>query len=154
MLWCFYSALKWVSLLLILQIKCHRPSQCFLLRCREHEKMKKWVPGEETGRAVGTVTLLLGSDGDIEIELESSPKGFIWGRKDREIPAGIYTQSSRRGVLLAGRENQQWRQSSQAGSESSLTQPVSLKSHLGLVNFNQSPQLQWVCLQLFSLSGN
>lgn len=39
--------------------------------------MKKWVPGEETGRAVGTVTLLLGSDGDIEIELESSPKGFI-----------------------------------------------------------------------------
>ena len=50
----------------------------------ENEKVRKWEPGEETGRAVGTDALLLGSEGDTEIELESSPEGVISGRKDRE----------------------------------------------------------------------
>ena len=52
---------------------------------RENEKVRKLEPGAETGRAVGSVALLLlGSEGDTEIELESSPEGIICGRKDRE----------------------------------------------------------------------
>lgn len=65
---------------------------------RENDKVRKWELGEETGRAVGTVALLLGSEGDTEIELESSPEGVICGRKDRErYPQGD-TTSTRRGV--------------------------------------------------------
>lgn len=72
----------------------------FLFRfvSREHEIVRKVESGEETGRAVGTVALLLGSDGDIEIELESSPEGFICGRKDRERYLQGDTKSTRRGV--------------------------------------------------------
>lgn len=68
----------------------HRPSDVnlFLFRwpfaSRKNEKGRKWESGEETGRAVGTVALLLGSEGDTEIELESSPEDVICGRKDRE----------------------------------------------------------------------
>lgn len=51
---------------------------------QEIAKVRKWEPGEKTGRAVGTVALLLGSEGDSEIELESSPEGVVCGRKDSE----------------------------------------------------------------------
>ncbi|XP_078116261.1 sister chromatid cohesion protein PDS5 homolog A isoform X1 [Sander vitreus] len=87
----------------------------------EKEKERKWEPEEETGRAVGTVALLLGSEGETEIELESSPEGVICGRNDREgypLKQGQSscaawsdtssqgdTKSTRRGVLLAGRES-------------------------------------------------
>lgn len=65
---------------------------------RENDNVKKWELGEETGRTVGTVALLLGSEGDTEIELESSPEGVICGRKDREgYPQGD-TKCTRRGV--------------------------------------------------------
>lgn len=44
--------------------------------------MRKREPEEKTGRAVGTV--VLGSQGDTDIELESSPEEVICGRKDGE----------------------------------------------------------------------
>lgn len=43
--------------------------------------MKKWESGEETGRSVGTGALILGSEGDTEIELESSPEEVPSGRQ-------------------------------------------------------------------------
>ncbi|KAF0037430.1 hypothetical protein F2P81_010304 [Scophthalmus maximus] len=42
---------------------------------KERDKERKREPAEDTGRAVGTVVLLLGSEGDTEIELESSSEG-------------------------------------------------------------------------------
>lgn len=62
---------------------------------RENEKGRKWESGEETGRAVGTVALLLGSEGDTEIELESSPEDVICGRRDRERYPLAQGQTSR-----------------------------------------------------------
>lgn len=61
---------------------------------RENERVRKWEPGEETGRAAGTVVVLLGSEGDTEIELESSPEGVICGRKVRESNPLTQRQSS------------------------------------------------------------
>lgn len=85
----------------------HHPSyfNLFLFRwpflSREHEKLKRCESGEETGRAVGTVALLLVSDGDIEIEIESSPESFICGREDRENRENYLqgdTKSTRKGA--------------------------------------------------------
>ncbi|XP_049901418.1 uncharacterized protein LOC126390939 [Epinephelus moara] len=61
---------------------------------RENERVRKWEPGEETGRAAGTVVVLLGSEGDTEIELESSPEGVICGRRVRESNPLTQRQSS------------------------------------------------------------
>lgn len=73
---------------------------------RELEKVRKREPEEETGRAVGTDALLLGSQGNTEIELESSPEDVICGRKDGETSCAARcstcsqgnTTSARRGV--------------------------------------------------------
>lgn len=106
-----------------------------LLRCRKLEKMKNWVPGEETGRAVGTVTFLLGSDGDIEIELESSPKGLSeTGRTEKYLEG--YIPGGNSFWQVAGRIR-----NGDKAAELAVSL-VGLKSHLDLVNFNQYPALQ------------
>eukprot|EP00064_Thunnus_orientalis_P010811 superscaffoldBa00001501_g10838 len=51
---------------------------------REQETVRRREHGEEAGRALMMVALLLGSEGDTDIELESSPEGVICGRKDSE----------------------------------------------------------------------
>lgn len=73
---------------LILSFSC-QPCLCpsrgsFVSRDNERVSRRWRDPGEETGRAAGTVALLLGSEGDIEIELESSPEGGLCGRTERE----------------------------------------------------------------------
>lgn len=63
---------------------------------REQERVRKWEHGGNAGRALETVVLLLGSEGDteIEIELESSPEDVICGRKDRERRPATHGQTS------------------------------------------------------------
>lgn len=61
---------------------------------RENERWKWRNPGEETGRTVGTVSLLLGSEGDIEVELESSPEWAVCGSKDEETQPFTHGQTS------------------------------------------------------------
>lgn len=46
------------------------------------DRERKRESGEEAGRAVGTGALLLGSKGDTEIELQSSPEGRLSGRTE------------------------------------------------------------------------
>lgn len=50
---------------------------------REGGKVRKRKPGEESGRTLGRVTPLLGSEGNTERELESSPECVISGRQHR-----------------------------------------------------------------------
>ncbi|KAK1885947.1 Sister chromatid cohesion protein PDS5 like A [Dissostichus eleginoides] len=84
--------------------------QRWLFVSRDNEKVRKWESGEETGRAVGLVAPFLGSEGDAEIEMESSPD--IRKERERHPPtkeqnsqadgSDLYnqgeTKSSRRGV--------------------------------------------------------
>lgn len=64
---------------------------------RENEKVRKEESAEGTGRAIGKAALLLGSEGDTEIELQSSPE-VICGGKDRERYRQGDTKSKRRGI--------------------------------------------------------
>lgn len=64
---------------------------------RESEKVRKWESGEEAGRVVRRVALL-GSEGNTEIELESSPEYAIWGLRDRETYPQGDTKSTRKGI--------------------------------------------------------
>lgn len=82
----------------------NRPSDVnfFLFRwpfvSRESVKVIEWESGEETGRAVGTFALFLDSEGNTELELESSPEAINCGREDKErYPQGD-TKSTRRGA--------------------------------------------------------
>ncbi|XP_034543252.1 sister chromatid cohesion protein PDS5 homolog A isoform X4 [Notolabrus celidotus] len=60
------------------------------------KKMEKERPEEETGRAVGSLALLLGSEGETEIELESSPEGVTCGREESERSSQGDTKSTSR----------------------------------------------------------
>ncbi|TKS68147.1 Sister chromatid cohesion protein PDS5 -like protein A [Collichthys lucidus] len=85
---------------------------------RESVKVIEWQSAEETGRAVGTFALFLDSEGNTEIELESSPEAINCGREHKErYPLGRY-QAYQEGSFFwqAGRV-QQWRQGRRAGSE-------------------------------------
>lgn len=68
---------------------------------REQEIVRQLKSGDETGRHLGRVALLLGSNGGIEIEPESSPEGFICGRMDRETNLQGRTKSASRGAPFA-----------------------------------------------------
>lgn len=60
---------------------------------REQETVRRSKHGEKAGRALEMVALL-GSQGDAEIELESSPEGAICGREDKERCPSTQGQTS------------------------------------------------------------
>ncbi|XP_035029819.1 sister chromatid cohesion protein PDS5 homolog A isoform X1 [Hippoglossus stenolepis] len=71
----------------------------------ESEKVRKREPGKDTGRAaVGTVAHLLGSEGDTEMEPESSPEGVTCDRKN--IERCPLTQEQTSGAARSNKDNQ------------------------------------------------
>lgn len=47
------------------------------------EKVRKGKPGKEAGSTLQSVALLSGSEGNTEVDLESSPEDFIYYKKVR-----------------------------------------------------------------------
>nr|XP_046269621.1 sister chromatid cohesion protein PDS5 homolog A isoform X2 [Scatophagus argus] len=95
---------------------------------RENQKVRKSEYGEQTGKAVGIGALLLGSDGDIEMELESSPEAVICGRKDREKYLQGGTICTRR-ALPSGRQGER-KSGDEAEKLTVKRKPVKVKSRL------------------------
>lgn len=84
---------------------------------RQTEKVRKGKAEEESARGVGTVALLLGSEGDTEIELKSSPEDVICRMKDAERCIQGQMSCAPRYSTYSQRENQSTRRGVPSGRQ-------------------------------------